>query len=1045
MNSLILASLTYRWFVVIIALLVTTYGALVTAQLPIDVFPDFAPVQVTVQTEASGYAPEEVESLITVPLETALNGTPRVQTVRSISTINLSVITLIFEDGSDLFVARQLVAERLQVARNRLPANIDQPVLMPITTAVGDILKIALIPGSSMGLMDLRTMAEWTVKRRIMAVPGVANVVLYGGEEKQYQVLVDPRALKDYNLTLTQVLSAARGSNMNVPGGFLRTEEEEFLIRGIGRIKNIDDLKKTVIATRNGVPVVLSQVATVKVAAAFKTGDAIVNGKSGVILSVTKQPWANTLTTTVLVEKALDSLKPNMPKDLQVVYTFRQADFIETAIHNMLEALGLGAVLVVIVLFLFLQNWRTVAISLMAIPLSLLAAVISLKLQGGTINTMTLGGLAIAIGEVVDDAIIDVENVYRRLRENKLRPEPRPIMTVVFEASREIRGSVFYATFIVALVFLPIFSLTGLEGKIFSPLGYSYIVAIVASLFVALTVTPAMCMMLLANQSNLSTEEPLMSRFLKRIYAPLLSFALDRPRTIITSACLLFSVSLLPLLSLGKEFLPAFDESNLIVASNSVPGTSLDMTTREGKSITQHIISHANVLAAGQRAGRAEGSDDYGASNFSEYDLRLKVGMADRQTVINHLREDFAGIPGLVINIGSYISHRMDHVLSGVNAAIAIKIFGPDMSVLHRKAGEVEKIVNAVPGATDVQIEPIIPIPQIAIQIDREKAARYGLNIGDLGTSIEAAFNGVVVSQVVDEQKTFDLLVRFQPQFKTSLDTISTTLIDTPSGARVPLNAVAQVLRGTSPNTIKHESASRFVVVQANVSGSDLGSVIAGIRTRVNAQVPLPAGYYIAYGGQFEAQEKATQQLLILTTMAVIGILLLLFAAFRSFRASSLVLLNLPLALIGGIWAIVFSGGVLSVGSLLGFITLFGISTRNGIMLVTHFKQLLSEGMPYDQVLKQGALDRLSPVLMTALTAALGLLPIAILGGAGRELEQPLAVVILGGMISSTLLTLIVVPALFQCFGPAALGPPQRAFTDGTKESQTEQYLHTSN
>lgn len=1044
MNSLILGSLKYRWLVVIIAIVVTAYGALVTAQLPIDVFPDFAPVQVTIQTEAAGYAPEEVESLITVPLETALNGTPRVQTVRSISTINLSVITLIFEEGSDVFVARQLVAERLQIARGRLPANIDQPTLMPITTAVGDILKIGLLPGNSLGLMDLRTLAEWTVKRRIMAVPGVANVVLYGGEEKQYQVLVDPKALKDYGLTLKQVLTSAKGSNMNVPGGFLRTDEEEFLIRGIGRIKRVEDLKSTLVATRNGVPIVLSQVATVRVAPAFKTGDAIINGKQGVILSITKQPWANTLKTTISVEKALDDLKPNMPKDLQLITTFRQADFIQTAIQNMLEALIMGAALVVIVLFVFLQNWRTVVISLTAIPLSLLAAVISLKLQGGTINTMTLGGLAIAIGEVVDDAIIDVENVYRRLRENKQRPDPRPVMTVVFDASREIRGSVFYATFIVALVFLPIFSLTGLEGKIFSPLGYSYIVAIIASLLVALTVTPSMCLMLLGHQANLPTDEPVLSKFLKKSYRPLLKLALSRPRTIIFCAALLLLGSLLPVLNMGKEFLPAFDESNLIVASNSIPGTSLLITTREGKSITKHVTSHANVLAAGQRAGRAEGSDDYGASNFSEYDLRLKVGMSDRQKVIEHLREDFAGIPGLVINIGSYISHRMDHVLSGVNAAIAIKVFGPDLAVLHRTASEVEKIVATVSGAADVQIEPIIPIPQIAIQIDRSKAARYGLNIDDLGTSIEAAFNGVVVSQVVDEQKTFDLLVRFQPQYKTNLEAISTTLIDTPSGARVPLSAVAEVFKGTSPNTIKHESVSRFVVIQANVSDSDLGSVIAGIRAKINAQVHLPPGYYISYGGQFEAQEKATQQLLILTTLAIIGIFLLLFAAFRSFKAAFLVLLNLPLALVGGIWAIVLSGGVLSVGSLLGFITLFGISTRNGIMLVTHFNQLLSEGVPFDEVLTEGALDRLSPVLMTALTAALGLLPIAILGGAGRELEQPLAVVILGGMISSTVLTLIVVPALFRCFGPSALGPPQRQFSGNITGSEMEQELHTT-
>lgn len=575
MNNLILWSLRYRWFVAILAIVISVYGVIVAIQLPVDVFPDFAPVQVIVQTEAFGFAPEEVENLITLPLETALNGTPNVKLVRSISTTGLSVITLVFDDGTNVFIARQLVAERIQGVRNRLPSDVAQPVLMPITTAVGDILKIGLISSGQTSLMELRTAADWTVRRRIMSVPGVANVVIYGGEEKQYQVLVDPRALKDYGLTLDQVLAATKGSNMNAPGGYLRTSDEEYLIRGLGRIKTVDDLNKTVITARNGMPILLRDVATIQIGPAFKTGDAIINGQSGVILSVTKQPWANTLKTTLDVEKALESLKASMPQDLHVIYTFRQADFIETAIRNMLEALIIGAVLVLAVLFLFLGNWRTVIISLTAIPLSLLVAIISLKLQGATINTMTLGGLAIAIGEVVDDAIIDVENVYRRLRENKLAVEPRPALDVIYAASREIRGSVVYATFIVALVFLPIFSLSGLEGKIFAPLGLSYIVAIVASLVVALTVTPAMCLMLLYSAKELPDREPFLVRIFKGVYSPLLSFSLKRPGLVLVAAAILFLISIVPLFSLGKEFLPTFDESNLIVAANSVPGTSL--------------------------------------------------------------------------------------------------------------------------------------------------------------------------------------------------------------------------------------------------------------------------------------------------------------------------------------------------------------------------------------------------------------------------------------------------------------------------------------
>ncbi len=1022
MNNLILWSITHRWLVAIVAIVLTVYGLVVAVQLPIDVFPDFAPVQVIVQTDAPGFAPEEVETLITLPLETSLNGTPNVQLVRSISTTGLSVVTLIFEDGTNVFTARQLVAERIQGVRNRLPSTVEQPVLMPITTAVGDTIRIGMIPTGSTTLMDLHIIATWNVRRRLMSVPGVANVVLYGGEEKQYQILVEPKSLKDYNLSLDQVLAAARGSNMNVPGGFLRTADNEYLIRGLGRVKTLDDLKKTVITSRDGVPILLANIATIQIGPAFKTGDGIINGKPGVILSVTKQPWANTLKTTLALEKTLDSLKASMPADVQIVYTFRQSDFIETAIHNMLEALLFGALLVILVLFIFLQNWRTMLISLTAIPLSLLAAVIALKLQGGTINTMTLGGLAIAIGEVVDDAIIDVENVYRRLRENSLRADPLPAINVIFNASREIRSSVVYATFIVALVFLPIFSLSGLEGKIFAPLGFSYIIAIVASLAVALTVTPAMCMMLLSHRRDLPNHEPGFVSLLKNWYQPILSFSLNHPKIIIASAALLFAVSLVPLFFVGKEFLPTFDESNLIVAANSVPGTSLDVTTKTGKSVTEHLTSHSSVMAAGQRAGRAQGSDDYGSSNFSELDIRLKPGMKDRLAVKEHLREDLAKVPGLVVNVGSYISHRMDHVLSGVNAAIAIKVFGPDLEVLHRFAAVIEKIVVKVPGAVDVQIEPIIPIPQVAVQMNRDKAARYGLNIEKLATTIESAFNGLVVSQVVEEQRTFDLVVRFKPEYKASVDAVSATLIDTPSGARVPLSSVADISVGASPNTLRHEGGSRYVVIQANISGADLGSVIDHIRSQLSKSIQLPAGYYIVYGGQFEAQEKASQQLLLLTLLSIVGIFLLLIAAFRSSRAALLVLMNLPLALIGGMWAIVLSGGVMSIGSLLGFITLFGISTRNGIMLVTHFKHLLAEGNTFEQSIHQGALDRLSPVLMTALTASLGLLPIAILGGTGRELEQPLSVVILGGMVSSTALTLLVIPALFKSFGISALG-----------------------
>lgn len=1020
LNSIINSSLKHRKLVTVFGVIVFIYGIISSAQIPIDVFPDFAPIQVVVQTEAPGYAPEEVESQITIPLESNLNGLAKVKEIRSLSTTGLSVVTLIFEDGADIFRARQSVSEKLQIVRNQLPRGVKQPNLAPISTAVGDIIKIGLVAEKT-SLMDLRTLAYWTIRQRLLAINGVSNVVVYGGDIKQYQVLANPNKLRNYGLSLDDLVHAVNESNINASGGILRTPDNEYVIRELGRVKSVDEIAKSVITSRNGSPVLINQVASVEINAEQKIGEALINGKPGVIINVSKQPWANTLEMTYKIESALKDLKKGFPSDLELLTVFRQADFIEVAIRNVLEALLLGGLLVIVILFIFLQNWRTAFISLTAIPLSLLAAVIFLKWQGGTINTMTLGGLAIAIGEVVDDAIIDVENVYKRLRENKLAGNPKSVFSVVYEASKEIRGSVVYATFIIALVFLPIFSLSGLEGKIFTPLGTSFVIAIITSLGVALTVTPALCLILLKNEELLSHEDSPLLRKLKSWYQKILKFALTKAKRVLLSAVMLFSISLLPIFFLGKTFLPEFDESNLIVGINSIPGTSLDITSQTGKVLTNHLIEHKEVLAVGQRAGRTPGSDDYGGSNFSEFDIRLSTSGGARHKIINHIREDFSKIPGVVINVGSYISHRMDHVLSGVNAAIAIKIFGSDLDTLHQKARDIEKLFKSIPGAVDVQVEPIIPIPQVSIKVNREKAIQHGMTVGDLARIIETGLKGEVVSKVLEGQKSFDLIVRFDKGFRKDIDAIKSTLIDTPSGLKVPISSVANVDFDTTPNTLKRDDGSRRVVVHANVYGRDLGSVISDLRKRIDSQIQLPSGYYVKYGGQFEAQEKATKQLIFYSLIAIIGIYLLLTMAFKSLKAAALVMANLPLALIGGIWALVLTGGTLSVGSLVGFITLFGISTRNGILLVSHFRDLLTEGKSFDEVLWQGSLDRLSPVLMTALTAALGVLPIAILGGAGRELEQPLAIVILGGMFSSTCLTLLVIPALFKLYGRNAL------------------------
>lgn len=1019
LDGIIRWSISNRWVVNILALLLFAFGCYTTMNMPVDVFPDFAPVQVVVLTEAPGFAPEEVESLVTRPLELGLSGTAHLKVIRSISTIGLSVITVIFQDQTNIFTARQLVSEKLQLGRSQLPFGVKEPFMAPITSAAGDILKIGMYStGKETNLMELRTLADWTVKLRLMAVGGVSNVVLMGGETKQYQVLVDPIKLRQYDLTLRQVLDAAGGSSVNAAGGILRGEETEQLVRGLGRVRSPQEIADTVVSSRQGLPVLLSHVARVTEGPEFKVGDAIVDGHPGVVMTVFKQPWANTLETSQNLEKALKELEAGFPSDVKTVVTFRQADFIEVAVKNVGEAVLLGAFLVVAILFVFLQNWRTAFISLTAIPLSLLSAIILLKYQGFTINTMTLGGLAIAIGEVVDDAIVDVENVYRRLRENKHSAHPKNSFNVVFEACVEVRSSVIYATFVVALVFLPIVSLGGLEGKIFSPLAVSYLFALGASLVVALMVTPALSYMLLRLPRNVADRDTLLVIMLKKAYAPLLNICVSRPKSVMAASALLFLVSLAPLTVLGSEFLPAFDENNLIVVATSVPGTSLTTTTNIGKVLLNHFLKQHDVLAASQRAGRAEGGEDYGSGNFSEYDIRLKPDSPHKKDVLYHVRHEFAHIPGLVTDSGSYLQHRMDHALSGVNAAIAIKIFGADLDVLHEKAKQIDDIVSSIPGAVDVHVEPIIPVPQISIKANRANAARYGITVKQLSDSVEAAFKGIAVAQVLEGQKTFDIYVWMLPEYRNKIDVMQTLLIDTPSGAKVPLSSLASVSLGTSPNTISHEQTSRRVFVQANVSGRDLGSVVDEARARIAKEVKLPTGYYVVYGGQFEAQEEATRQLLVLSGVALVGMLMLLTLAFKSLRAAVLIMANLPLALIGGIWAVLFSGGIFSVGSMVGFITLFGISTRNGILLVSHFNDLLAtQNAEFDDIIRSSALDRLSPVLMTALTAALGVLPIAILGGAGRELEQPLAIVILGGMISSTTLTLVVIPAMLKVFG----------------------------
>jgi len=1022
LNRLILWSLAQRWLVVIASVAILVFGVATVVRLPLDVFPNFAPPQVVIQTEAAGLAPEEVESLVTLPLESALNGTPGLSDIRSGSAAGLSVVTVVFGWDTDVFRARQLVTERVQQVVPRLPQGVSTPVLSPISSPVGDVLKYALTvdPKAAVetrtDLLDLATIANWQIRNRLLAVPGVTRVLVIGGGERQYQVLVEPAKLKQYGITLAQVADAVAQANVNAPGGFLQTPDREFLIRGIGRIASLAELRTSVVAVRRGIPVRLGDVARIAIGSGLKRGDGSLNGQPAVIVTVTRQPFADTPTVTRAVERAMDELRPTLPKDVRITTTFRQEDFIEKSVGNVLEALRDGTVIVAVILLLFLGNWRTMLITLTALPLSVVLGLLVMNVFGVGINTMTLGGLAIALGEVIDDAIIDAENVYRRLRENAAARDPQPALKIIFQGSVQIRSSVVFATLILCVVIAPIFTLTGVEGRIFTPLGLAYVLSLLASLFVALTVTPALCYLLLANRPLPEEETPFV-RLIKRLYRPVLRWSLGNPIPVLAGSTLAFVLSLMLIPLLGKTFLPEFQERNLVIAVSQLPGASLASTQQIGIAMEKALMRHREIESVQFRAGRALGDDDAGGVNFGELDVQIAREAGDRARVLATIRDELGRFPGVAINVGGFISHRIDEVLSGTRSAIAVKIFGPDLAVLRTKAQEIARILEGVNGVVDLQVEPQIPVEQIAVRFDRSAAARYGLTVGQISESIETAFNGRVVSQVLEQQRLFNLVVWLAPEARNRPEALAELLIDTPVGQKIPLSAVASVSQNLGPNTINRQNVSRRIVIATNAAGRDIGSLIEEARARIAERVSLPTGYYVQYGGQFEAQERATRELLLFGLLALIAVAFLLYQAVRSVRSTLLILANLPLALIGGIIAVWLGGGVLSVASLVGFITLFGVANRNGIILVTTYTQRMAAGESFEAALVEGSIERLSPVLMTALTAALAMVPLMVGAGAGKEILQPLAVVVFGGLFTSTALTLVVIPVLFDCFG----------------------------
>ncbi|MBG1269517.1 efflux RND transporter permease subunit [Nostoc sp. WHI] len=1026
LSAIIKWAIARRWLVILGTIILTIWIFRTIIQMPLDVFPNFAPPQVEIQTEAPGLAPEELESLVTLPIESAINGTPGVTAVRSSSAAGISVVKVIFNWETDIYQARQLVTERLQQAQSKLPSGVETPQISPTSSPIGTVLQYAFTSENT-SLMEVRRIVDWQVTNRLLAVPGVSQVVAYGGDVRQYQILVDPAKLRAFNVTLEDVEQAASAANVNAPGGYLITPDREKLIRGIGRIESIEELQQSVITARNGTPVNISDIADVQIGAAIKRGDGSFNGQKAVIVMINKQPQSDTPTVTRAIESAMLEIQAGLPKDIKVTPTFRQENYIDSSIENVREALIEGSIIVALILIPFLMNWRNLAICLTALPLSLLLGVLLLNWFGQGLNTMTLGGLAVAIGSAVDDAIVDAENVYRNLRENKYLPNPRPVLDVVFDGCQEVRDSVFGATIITIVVFSPVFALAGVEGSIFIPMGLGYMAAVIASSITALTVTPALCAILLP-YGRLPETEPWVARFFKRLYYPLLTFSLRHSGIIIGAAIASLVAATVIVPSFGRIFLPEFQEQTLVNTLTLYPGVSLEATNAAGETLQHALKGDSRFPYVQLRSGRAPGDGDAAGVNLGHLDIELSdAGMKDRKGTIEKLREEFAKLPGVAPNIGGFISHRMDEVLSGVRSAIAVKIFGPDLEQLRTIGQEVDDVMKTVNGIVDLQLEPQIPIEQIQIKFNRIAASRYGLTVGKLSEIIETALNGRVVSQVLEKQQTFDLVVWLKSDARQNLDTIRNLLVDSPNGQKIPLAQVATIENGTGPNTINRENVSRLIVISANANGRDLRSIVNEVRDKVNQQVHPPSGYYIQYAGQFEAEERATQNILISSAIAFVVITIIMYLSVKSIPSTAMIMINLPLALVGGVFSVALTGGVISIASLVGFITLFGVATRNGLLLVDNYNTKFAQGMPIKEVLIKGTMERLNAILMTAFTSALGLAPLIVESGPGKEILQPLSIVVLGGLFTSTALTLMILPALYANFGKLLL--PKRAMT----------------
>jgi CzcA family heavy metal efflux pump len=1025
LDRIIRYSLSHRLLVIAVAAFLLVYGGWIAVHLPVDVFPDLNRPTVNIMTEAPGLAPEEVETLVTFPLETSLNGLPGVERVRSSSGVGLSIVYVEFAWGTDIFRNRQLVQEKLTLAQEKIPKGIT-PIMGPIASIMGEIQLVGLTSSNpDIQPMQLRTLADWTIRPRLLSIPGVAQVISIGGGVRQFQILLSAEKIQKLQLPIEDIEHSLSEISLNSTGGFINIDRNESLIRVLGAIRDKDEILNSVVGHHLGRPVLVKEVAEVREAPQTMRGDASVNAQPAVIVSIQKQPGASTIELTAEVEKALAELSKTLPKGVELhADLFKQSHFIESAVENVRDALRDGVILVLIVLFLFLMNFRTTLITMTAIPLSFVLTAIVFKIFGLSINTMTLGGLAVAIGELVDDAIVDVENVFRRLRENKQSAKPKNLFLVVYEASSEVRNSIVIATIIVCLVFIPLFSMGGIEGKLFVPLGISYIISLLASMVVSLTVTPALCSYLLSKGSLLEHKDGPLVRALKSADLKILHFSFKHYKAILGVTAALFLGALLLASQMGRDFLPKFNEGTATISMMAQPGISLEASNELGIQAEKLILKSPEVKSVSRRTGRAEQDEHAEGVHSSEIDVDFKDTGRPREVVLAEMRKNLGTVEGVFVNVGQPISHRLDHLLSGVRAQIAIKIFGTDLGILRAKASEIQKAVAGTSGLVDLQIEQQVLIPQVKIQLMREEAAKYGIVLGDLAQLMEKALQGEVVGQIIEGQRSINVFMRFDEKSRSDLELIKKTPVKVmPDGTKIRLEQVGDVYESTGPNIINRENAQRRIVVLANSSGRDLDSLVKEIQSKINSKVQLPEGYFLSYGGQFESQQQAARLMVVLAAIAILGIFFVLYMHFKSSFIAVQVMLNIPMAFIGGIIGIYLTDKSISVASLVAFVTLCGIASRNGIMMISHYLHLMKhEGEVFsDHMVIRGSLERLVPVLMTALTAILGLIPLVLAGGTpGKEILHPVAVVIVGGLVSSTLLDMFVTPTVFFHFGRKA-------------------------